>query len=357
MSVKDMGDREVFVVLTGVSGNLGDAVIRRRVLEWCRPLGRVHAYVGRTTAGWVEELQLRPDEVVYTAPQRRQWLRRLILGRGPRFLMLDPGEVPLGREHLKSEVMFLAITAVLRLRGGYIFRPPRAVGDYDSLTAWFYRTSARLSQTVLWRDSPSLQRMGVGELSPDTAFAEPAVAGSPFEARTRLLVTLRGKRPLPTPDTLDAIRDFAEAQGLQITTMAQVDEDETRCSEVAEWLGADVAEYLPWGERSDLEQEMAVRRLYEDCAYVVSDRLHVLILAAKAGAVPIEIAPAPAPKIRTHFATVDYEGVSLDAEGQSASSISVFLATQVGRAPEVVAKLAVAQDVLVRRVQKALAGR
>lgn len=357
MSVDTTRDHEVFVILTGVSGNLGDAVIRRRVLEWSRPFGRVHAYVGRTTAGWVEELQMRPDEVVYGAAERREWLRRLLLGRGRRLLMLDPGEVPLGREHLKSEIMFLVITALLRLRGGHIFRPPRAVGGYDSLTAWFYRASARISQTVLWRDRPSLERMRVGELTPDTAFAEPATAGSPFESRDRLLITLRGKRPLPTAATLAAVATFAKAQGLRIVTMAQVDEDEARCAEVAAQLGPDVAEYIPWGDRSDLDQENAIRRLYEDCAYVLSDRLHVLILAAKAGAVPVEVVPAPAAKIRTHFATIEYEGLSLDVAGLSTAAIVEFLSAQVGRHEEVVTKSARAHDRLTSRVQRALAGR
>ncbi len=357
MSMDTNRDDEVFVVLTGVSGNLGDAVIRRRVLEWSRPFGRVHAYVGRTTAGWVEELQIRPDEVVYGAAERRVWLRRLLLGRGRRLLMLDPGEVPLGREHLKSEVMFLVITALLRLRGGHIFRPPRAVGGYDSLTGWFYRVSARLSQTVLWRDRPSLERMRVGELTPDTAFAEPATEGTPFESRDRLLITLRGKRPFPTAATLAAVATFAEARGLRIVTMAQVDEDEARCAEVAAELGSDVAEYIPWADRSDLAQENAIRGLYEDCAYVLSDRLHVLILAAKAGAVPIEVAPTPAAKVRTHFATIDYEGLSLDAEGASTLTVVEFLQGQVGRHEEVVTKLAHAHDRLTSRVQRALASR
>ncbi|MDD7930680.1 hypothetical protein [Microbacterium thalli] len=298
---------------------------------------------------------LRDGETPYPASQRKLWLRRLLFGRGKRVLVFDPGEVPLGREHLKSEIMFFAIVLGLRLRGAQVIRPPRAVGGYDLVTAFFYRASARLSNVVLWRDRPSLDRMGVGELAPDTAFAEPAVAGLPHTERRTLLVTMRGKRPLPSDAWFEGIAAFARDQNLRIVTMAQVDEDEKRCAEIAARL-AD-AEHLPWGKRSDLEQEVAVRLLYEECAFAVSDRLHVLILAAKAGVTPVEIAPSPAAKIRTHFATVGYVDVSFDSATASANDVRAFLTAQTGRNDDLRAKLLAAQTRLDRRIERALTSR
>ncbi|TDL46291.1 polysaccharide pyruvyl transferase family protein [Microbacterium oleivorans] len=348
--------QEIFVILTGVSGNLGDAVIRRRVLEWSRGIdGRIHAYVGRTTPGWIEQLGFRDDEITYRAHERRLWLRKLIFGRGKRLLMFDPGEVPLGREHLKSEILFFLIVLATRLRGGTVIRPPRAVGDYSRESAFFYRMGARLSQVVLWRDAPSLDRMRVGELSPDTAFAEPATAGIPHDERRTLLVTMRGKRALPSADWFEAIAEFARLRGLHIMAMAQVDEDEVRCSELAEGFRDVAVEYRAWGARSDLEQERAIRSLYEECAFVISDRLHVLILAAKAGAIPIEIAPNPAAKIRTHFETIGYLGLSLDTADASSEEISSFLDKQVAREDELENRLHLAQVTLGKRVREALA--
>jgi polysaccharide pyruvyl transferase WcaK-like protein len=350
MNRQDSSLRDVFVILTGVSGNLGDAVIRRRVLEWCRPVGRIHAYVGRTTPGWIEQLGFRDGETVYAGGERKLWLRRLLLGRGKRTFVFDPGEVPLGREHLKSEILFLLIVALVRLRGGRVIRPPRAVGDYDRLTAGFYKASARLSNVVLWRDGPSLERMGVGELSPDTAFAEPPIAGEPHGQRRNILVTMRGKRPLPSDAWFEGIASFARESDLRVIAMSQVDEDEKRTEEIAARLGAEIAEYRPWGERTDLEQEIAVRAAYESCALVVSDRLHVLILAAKAGAVPVEIAPSPAAKIRTHFATIGYDRVTSDSVTMSAGEVHDVLARQVLRSAEVDSKLSAAQKLLEGRI-------
>lgn len=251
--------------------------------------------------------------------------------------------------------MFAAIAVLMRLRGGSIVRPPRAVGNYDPLTARFYRFGARLSHVVLWRDLPSLERMGVGELVPDTAFAEAARAGKPFGERQKMLVTMRGMRAVPSPQWFAAIADFARTRNLELVTMAQVDEDEERCAALAEALGGGVCQYIPWGSRSDLEQERAIRDLYEDCAYVLSDRLHVLILAAKAGATPVEVAPHPAAKIRTHFATISYKDVSYDSADKSSTEIRAFLEQQEGRNPELLARLEQAEARLGDRIARAIA--
>lgn len=343
----------VFVILTGVSGNLGDAVIRRRVLEWSRGLGPIHAYVGNTTEAWVEQLEFRDGEAVYNGRKRRAWLKELLFGRGPRALVFDPGEVPLGSEHLKSELMFLGIVLALRLRGGFVMRPPRAVGGYSRATAALYRMSSRLSQVVLWRDESSLARIGVGELVPDTAFAEPAQPGLPQDQRSLLLVSMRGKRPLPPTAWFEGIREFARSRGLRIVAMSQVDEDEQRSRELAERFGGEIAEYRAWGDRSDIEQERAIRSLYEQCAYVVSDRLHVLILSAQAGAQPVEIAPRPVPKVATHFATVGLHDVSLDVENASADDVVDFLARHEPQRHEIPAVISRAREDLTTRIERA----
>lgn len=262
--------------------------------------------------------------------------------------------MPLGREHLKSEIMFFLIVLGLRIRRSTVIRPPRAAGQSDPLTLFFYRTSARLSHVVLWRDRPSLERLRVGELAPDTAFSEPAVPGIPHAARRSILVTMRGKRAVPSDAWFEAIAAFARSRGLKVVAMSQVDEDEERTALIADRLGMDITEYRPWGDRSDLDQERAVRAAYEECALAISDRLHVLILAAKAGAIPVEIAPEPAPKIRTHFETIGYDGVSMDSADASADEIVRFLDTQVSRHDEIVAKLSSAKEILDRRVAEVL---
>lgn len=349
--------RHIYIVLTGVSGNLGDAVIRRRILEWVRGTGTIHAYLGRTTAGWIEQIGLTADERGYTASERRQWLKELVFGRGPRAWVFDPGEVPLGSAHLKSEVVFLLIALLVRIRGGKIIRPPRAVGEYSSLVGFIYRLSARLSQEVLWRDRASLAKMKVGRLVPDTAFSEPRVEGKDASDRDYMIVSLRGKRSLPSSEWFDGVRRFSVDSGLRIKLVSQVDEDEKRSAELAERFGDELSDYLPWGDRSDLEQEIFVRDLYKGAALVLSDRLHVLILASIAGAQPSEVVPRPKAKVEQHFAVAGYDGVSLDSEGASADAIAEFLEIQRSRTRELDIALTQAFDRLggeIARVRSVL---
>ena len=328
-----------------MSGNLSDAVIRWRVLEWSRGLGPIHAYVGRTSRGWVEQLQFTGDEIVYPAHRRREWLRKLIFGGGHRTLIFDPGEVPLGAAHLKSEVVFLAVVLAVRARGGIVFRPPRAVGEHNRLVGAIYRLSAKLSNVTLWREQSSLDLMRVGRLAPDTAFGEPrSVVGG--RSRDVLLVSMRGKRPFPTQSWIDGVRGFAAAAALNIVVCSQVDEDELRSAEIAAAFGRDIARHEVWGTLSDLDQERRVRELYTRCALVVSDRLHVLILSAQAGAVPVELAADPKPKVRTHFATVGIEGISLNVAGVEPAEIIAFLKLQATRSKEISEKLDLARVAL-----------
>lgn len=340
--------KQVYVVSTGVSGNLGDAVIRRRVLAWVEGLGQRHVYVGNTTPGWLEQLQLPGEDEIYPASRRRAWLRGLLWGRG-RVLVFDPGEVPLGKAHLKSEIVFLVMCAWLRVMGGTVVRPPRAVAHYHWATGTAHRWGCRLSQTTLWRDRPSLERMRCGKLVPDTAFAEPEGPHSD-QARNLLVLSLRAARDKPDSAWFDAIRRFARDRDLQVLAVSQVDEDESRTADLAEELEDVGARFVPWGDDGDLAREQRVRALYARSAVVVSDRLHVLLLAAKAGAVPLEIVPRPAPKVATHFATAGIDDISLACAGLDAHEITTWAEQQISRGPAIAAALRAAEARLTTEV-------
>jgi exopolysaccharide biosynthesis predicted pyruvyltransferase EpsI len=112
----------------------------------------------------------------------------------------------------------------------------------------------------------------------------------------------------------------------------QVREDEDRAGELAVMLGG---QFDPWGMRDAVAQEALVRERYDRARLVISDRLHVLILAALSGAVPVELVPAPTRKIADSFATIGLAGVSADAASLSTDQITAFLAAQLERADEV----------------------
>lgn len=350
--------RQVFVILTGAYGNVGDGVIRRRVFEWVRDAGAVHAYVGGAPDDWIEQLGLRPDERVYRGKQARTWMNRLLFSRGKRALVFDPGQVPLGRRALRSEIVYLLITIWTRLRGGIVIRPPRAfAGQTNRVTLEIHRLACRASNLTLWRTPRSLARMRVGQFCPDTAFQEPLREGKPWRDRSITIVSMRGKRTFPSPEWFAALERFTARTGGRVVLASQVREDEERTRDLAHDLrgrGLDVT-YEPWGTRTDLEQEVFTRELYEQAKFVVSDRLHVLILAAKGGALPLELTDQHPSKAEEHFAAIGYEAVSF-LTGRGSGSIDAFIDTTLSRLPELQSRMSEAQRA-VDRYRDAISGR
>ena len=78
---------------------------------------------------------------------------------------------------------------------------------------------------------------------------------------------------------------------MRIRTVVQVREDEARARELAVALGG---EYEMWGDTDAVEQEARLRQRYSGARLVVSDRMHVLVLAAIDGAAPAELVPIQA---------------------------------------------------------------
>lgn len=309
----------VMIVLTGAYGNLGDAVIRRRALQWVRPFGVIHAYVGNAPHSWVEQLGLGQDDIVYRSKERASWLRKFFESPRPSVFMLDPGEVPLARRDFMPELVMLGVTVVARLRGSVVIRPPRGIGSISTPTLWVHRISVALSSQAMWRNKKSMKLMKRGMPTPDIAFQEPVVAGAPYDDRRLLIVSMRGKRELPSPAWMESVLGLASSHGLEIHCLSQVREDESRTQELASALGAASTR---WGGASDLTQEVAVRELYEHAQIVVSDRLHVLILSALAGAVPVELADSPKGKVDAHFGQIGIHGVSIDTAVSDATAVS-----------------------------------
>lgn len=304
-----MKQDNALIILTGAYGNLGDAVIRRRALEWARPYGNIHAYVSNAPDGWIQEVGLSDEDVLYDASGKGKWILKAIFDKSVVALFLDPGQVPLGRKHIPSESALLLVSLFLRMRGALIVRPPRSVSVSSQLCLLIHRLGCRLSDVVLWRTEQSMSIVKVGELSPDIAFAEPRTSGVPWEERKLLVVSMRGKRAFPSASWFESVAGIATAAGLDIRVVTQVREDESRSREIAEKLGAQLHR---WEDIDDVEHEVRIRQLYQSTAFAISDRLHVLILATMAGAVPLELSDHPVPKVMDTFSQVGLDEVVFD---------------------------------------------
>lgn len=321
-----------FVSLTGPAGNIGDALIRRESLGWALGTSTsLVVYAGNAPDVWLRQLGV-PDDAVVLRSKRSvpRWLWMLATSPSRPVLMFEAGEVPLDRGNVLRELVFLAETVLVRLKSGVVVRPPRGIRAPTNPALWLHSLAARLSQEALWRDAASAALAGGGAIAPDIGFAvSPSPSG---QERRELVVSLRGARPLPGPTWMDAIRATAETAGLRIRTVVQVREDEERARELAQALGG---EFEPWGATDAVQQEANLRERYTGARLVVSDRMHVLVLAAIDGAVPAELVPSPTRKITEAFATIGFHDISYDAQASDSDGMRRFLEAQLKRTAEV----------------------
>lgn len=339
-----------FVSINGDFPNIGDAIIRRLAFDWVRAEHGNVVYAANAPEMWLRQVHVSSDDVVVRGRENFwAWAKQVL--RAPRrsVLLLEPGEVILDRASARREAGLLALALATRVKGGVVILPPRAAVRPDRLTLFLHRQICRLSNVVLWRNIDSELVVGVGAPSPDIAFSAGVREGLPSLERENLVISLRGHRPVPSDDWFTGISEFAEQNGLSVVTLSQVFGDEGRNAEVAGRLGGT---HIPWAEGGDLDHEARVRDVYDNSRLVVSDRLHVLIIASLSGAVPAEIVVDPAPKVRTHFERIGFYGVSLDANGASSSSISDHLQTQIARSAELRLRVDAAADELAQSREK-----
>lgn len=323
-----------FVSLTGPAGNIGDALIRRGGLEWA--IGTSDELVAYTGAGpdvWLRQLGVPTGTRVLRSKRSvARWLWLLATSPGRPVLVFEAGEVPLDRGNVLRETVFLAETIIVRLKRGVVVRPPRGIRAPTNPALWLHARAARLSQFALWRESGSAALAGGERVVPDIGFGAGLRPGLPDGERDELVVSLRGTRPLPGPTWVAAVRDIAASASLRIRTVVQVREDEQRARELADALGG---VFDPWGDTDPIVQEQTLRDRYDRARLVISDRMHVLVLAALSGAVPVELVPHPTGKITAAFASIGLHDLSRDDATTDAPAMQRFLQAQIERSEEV----------------------
>lgn len=329
---------KVFAVGRGQYENVGDIILRRQLLDWVRPTGELHVYVGNSPAGYDEGLRLGPDDRVYRS--LRAWYRAALGAalHGRAAYVFKPGEIQLTLVGLKEHLSVLPLLVTLKLRGGSAIRAGVGTRNYAPLPRALMRPSIALSDITLWRDVSTGEYMKTGEVMPDLAFGEgaddDAVASftMPSAERNVVVVSLRGDDPTrryPSRAWLDGVRAFADGNGWEIWAVTQVRTDDDRTMALAKDLGGQA---LAWDELTGHdEQERRLRELYSRTAVALSDRLHVVIAAFTEGAVPVGALVEKSDKVDRHFRTIGIDDVSMNAAGDSADEVRERLTALTAR--------------------------
>ncbi|MCO7203130.1 hypothetical protein NH287_06405 [Microbacterium sp. CnD16-F] len=335
------------VSATGPAGNIGDALIRREAVRWAVGTSdELVVYVGEAPDVWLRQLGLPTGTRVLRSKRSvARWL--WLIATAPRrpVLVFESGEIPLDRGNVLRELVFLAETVLVRLKGGVVVRPPRGIRAPTQPATAIHAFAARLSPFALWRDAASAALAGGTRVVPDIGFGAGIRPGVPWENRRDLVVSLRGTRPMPNGDWIEAVRGFAASEGLRIRTVVQVREDEERSRDLADALDGT---FEPWGDTDAITHEVRLRERYDVARLVISDRMHVLVLAALSGAAPLELVPSPTHKITAAFATIGLADTTADAATMTATEMQERMRRQIDRIDEITRRIAAASADLTR---------
>lgn len=321
-----------WVAMAGQFDNVGDTLHRRVLLDRLRGREALSLHIGSAPESFLAGLELDGAEKLYTSA--REWASSALARSGrDSIFAFTSGEIRLSRARALREFALAPVTARVQNRGGRIARIGIAAGSggsfQDPLTERILRSAIRRTDLLAWRELRSQSLFGTGILVPDLGFAAGGAGLRDSEAsRTKLALTMRFDRPTPPRAWLDGLRIFATRLDLQLVVTSQVRRDNARSRDLATELDA---VFDPWPVDHDHRQrEDRLRRLYQDCALVVSDRLHALILAATEGAAVAAASPALSDKIPRHFAAIDHD-LALPAPDGTAEDFVTHLAGEAQR--------------------------
>ena len=305
----------IYYWCAGQDDNIGDVILRRRLLRSLQATGTdCSVYVGSASREFIAALGVRPQDRVYTNFFHFILMATIHSLRKDWLFGFNPGEIKCNRRQSLMHALLIPMMLVSLVHGKRCVRVGVGVGLHDYRAVWRHLIwfTVWLARVNIWRDSQSRELFGRGSVGPDWAFDEigeesPKDEESP--ERMYLAVSLRADGRASSPEWIEALRGLERELGLTLTVVVQVKRDSLRAQELARELDCEIVD---WSVESHEDQEKKLRYTYRRCEAVVSDRLHVLIMALTEGAVPLGLMEHEDGKIERHFAAAGFGTVSWD---------------------------------------------
>lgn len=307
---------KIFVVGHGQQDNIGDSVLRRAMLNALRDEGDLVVHAGSNDENFLSGLGVtEADSVVGSS---RSWLAQGLAAmlRGELMAVgLNAGEAQLSARYTYHTAPAYALAIAARLTGRPVFMTGvglKAGGRKVWLAPLRLATGGKKA-LVTWRDEKSRLRAGFGGQQPDWALGEGG-DGVQNGARTMLAVSMRSDHRVPGRSFRDLIRGIAEAGGLDIIVVSQVERDNDAALRLAKDLGGVAT--LTFDDPHHARHEARVRETYAKSAVVVSDRLHSLVIGITEGAIPVALSADYPEKAARTLATAGFEDLVASGEDE-----------------------------------------
>ena len=295
---------EIFFWATGQDDNIGDSLLRRGYLNSLFRIGGVTLWVGGASDSYISGLHTAHQSNVVSSFRRWYLAAFLSAFRQKTVLALNAGELTVSGRGAKRLLVLTPLIWMCRLRGGGGIWLGASVPNHRPAMRFAYAMAAKSCRFVHWRDAESQVTSGQVGVMPDWGFSLGSLTEDWAEPlkRSKVGIVLRGDREVPSEGWLMWIDQMCHRLNLSPHVIVQVGRDEDMALQIAKTLGATVTN---WQGVDHATQESIVRAAYRDCAVVVGDRLHGLIVAATEGAVPLAWTPSSTTKAQRHFDIVD----------------------------------------------------
>ena len=228
-----------------------------------------------------------------------QSLLRNLLSSRKSALIFSPGQqgLVLRRMEIWHAIANLCLAALVRSRGGVVAKVARSVEGDSRIMLQLERGLKSISSLYSVRDRRSAQLVGcrLGQVVPDIAVT--VRPSSRVRDRGLLVMSWRHDRAIPRR-LIEECLERAPRYDLVPILVTQVWKDSERHQELAETYGI---EHLDWLDKDHLRQYSLLTELYAGSRYVLSNRLHALILGWNSGAVPIGFSSDSDTKISCHL--------------------------------------------------------
>lgn len=313
----------VFFSLRAQYENLGDEVINMLLLRELLKRQKVVAFTSGVPSWYLDNLLHgleRNSKELLLVEQYPKFLSMMIRSgcRGEAsWFFTSCGDVTPAREQAVRDGLLTSLQLLPSLRMAMV---GVSLARVTTSRARMYRSAQARGGAVTVRDSQSQtllsQRGAHVSLVPDLAFLLPL---SDLPSKTKLIISMRevhsdcGEKVLKK---LHSIYHVARRQGLAPYVTWQVARDEDYCRTISQKLGAElVAPAATATGRLGAQLD-----LYDHSAVVVSNRLHVLLLAASRGARPIALLHRDEVKVRSIFtdSAMAEQIINLDVTGEAA---------------------------------------
>lgn len=297
-----MSQNKAFLVVNTQFDNAGDALILRELIRLTLSRAETHVYLGRTPPYFVDMLKLDNTRVCV---HRRQgyvaaclnmlWLR---LRGATCFYFLTPGGLngEKTKKQFASEGVRMVMMWMLAFLGIRICQLAFSLERIGRRHAMLLRWRSRFLYRCAPRDKISAEygkRLGIRitDVIPDLAFAVSEVEpGTRLQERKKVGVSFRVDKDSTLGEQFErVVLSVAEALdgGEELICIAQVGRDAGFMKKICETASSVRPGQVSF-ERCDKSIDRALE-IYGECRAVLSNRLHVLLLALKAGSTPVAV--------------------------------------------------------------------